>query len=44
MVWMKLKEFLRGTDCWNCKSKKDCLSYQATKYDSIIVTNCKNKK
>ena len=39
----KLKEFFAGTDCWNCKIKNKCLSYQATKNDNCIVSNCSKK-
>jgi len=41
--WLKFKEFLRGTECWNCKTKNSCLSYQATKDDAITVTACTKK-
>jgi len=41
--WLKIKEFFRGTACWNCKWKNNCLSYQATKNDKMTVWNCNYK-
>jgi len=43
MNWLKIKEFFRCTDCWNCKWKNNCLSYQATKNDKLTVSVCKYK-
>ena len=42
-MFLKLKEFFRGTDCYDCKVKYACLSYQATKYDKLTVSNCTKK-
>ena len=43
MNWLKIKEFFRGTDCWNYKWKNNCLSYQAAKNDKLTVSDCKYK-
>ena len=43
MDWLKIKEFFRGTDCWNCRWKNNCLSYQATKNDKLTVSVCTYK-
>lgn len=40
---LKIKEFFRGTDCWNCKRKEECLSYQATKNEGHHVFDCTKK-
>lgn len=44
MKILTIKEFLNGTECWNCKIKNNCLSYQVTKRKGIVVSNCNKKK
>lgn len=41
---LTIKEFLKGTDCWNCKIKNECLSYQVTKNKDFTVSDCTKKK
>ena len=42
-MWIAFKEWIRGSLCWNCKRKKACKSYQATKHLGDTVTICVEK-